>query len=150
MGYREGITAGKESALQEGFDEGFEKIGAPIGRELGYLRGIVHALSSTLEHIPTHAGSEISRSQLATDLQELIQRLNRLRLKDLAPRDLQAEAHAREHRDTEVEGTDDALASALAELETKERPNGIEELAAIKEQVSRMLQTLDLSPTTIS
>jgi hypothetical protein len=151
IGYREGITAGKESALQEGFDEGFAKTGAPIGRELGYLRGIVNALSFTLGRVPIPASSgDAPQSQIAERLQELTQRLNRLRLKDLAPRDLQEEAHAREHRDTEAEGTDDALAAALLELETKERPNGVEELASIKEQVSQIIQMLGISPITSS
>ena len=42
-GYREGITAGKEDALQEGFDAGFAQAGAPRGRELGLLRGLASA-----------------------------------------------------------------------------------------------------------
>ncbi|KAG8925007.1 hypothetical protein FRC02_010050 [Tulasnella sp. 418] len=43
-GYREGITTGKESALQQGFDDGFNDIGVPIGKEIGILRGIVTGL----------------------------------------------------------------------------------------------------------
>ncbi|KAG8714075.1 hypothetical protein FRC09_018034, partial [Ceratobasidium sp. 395] len=42
-GYREGITAGKESALQEGFDDGFASVGASLGRQLGVLRGMANA-----------------------------------------------------------------------------------------------------------
>jgi hypothetical protein len=38
VGYREGITAGKESALQEGFDTGFASVGAPLGRDIGFIR----------------------------------------------------------------------------------------------------------------
>ncbi|KAH9959784.1 hypothetical protein BC827DRAFT_1268552 [Russula dissimulans] len=43
-GYRDGITEGKEAALQEGFDAGFAQAGAPRGRELGLLRGLAGAL----------------------------------------------------------------------------------------------------------
>ncbi|KAH9054021.1 hypothetical protein EDB83DRAFT_2225632 [Lactarius deliciosus] len=38
-GYREGISSGKEVALQEGFDVGFARTGAACGRELGIIRG---------------------------------------------------------------------------------------------------------------
>ncbi|KAH9022331.1 hypothetical protein EDB85DRAFT_1996438 [Lactarius pseudohatsudake] len=34
-GYRDGISSGKEAALEEGFDAGFARTGAPRGRELG-------------------------------------------------------------------------------------------------------------------
>ncbi|KAH9172071.1 hypothetical protein EDB89DRAFT_1967542 [Lactarius sanguifluus] len=43
-GYRDGISSGKEAALQEGFDVGFARTGAPRGRELGVLRGLAAAL----------------------------------------------------------------------------------------------------------
>ncbi|KAF7345106.1 Yae1-N domain-containing protein [Mycena venus] len=48
VGYREGITAGKESALQEGFDTGFAGVGAPLGRDIGFLRGMSSALVAFL------------------------------------------------------------------------------------------------------
>ncbi|TKY89816.1 hypothetical protein EX895_001113 [Sporisorium graminicola] len=43
-GYREGITAGKLSSLQSGFDQGFNEVGATLGRQVGVLRGQVAAL----------------------------------------------------------------------------------------------------------
>ncbi|CBQ68287.1 conserved hypothetical protein [Sporisorium reilianum SRZ2] len=43
-GYREGITAGKLSTLQLGFDQGFNEVGATLGRQVGVLRGQVAAL----------------------------------------------------------------------------------------------------------
>ncbi|KDN52144.1 hypothetical protein K437DRAFT_293223 [Tilletiaria anomala UBC 951] len=43
-GYREGITAGKLSTLQEGFDEAFADIGVPLGRRLGSLKGRLDVL----------------------------------------------------------------------------------------------------------
>lgn len=44
VGYREGITAGKLSTLQAGFDQGFN-LSAPLGRARGDLRGQVTALN---------------------------------------------------------------------------------------------------------
>lgn len=92
-GYREGITAGKESALQEGFDAGFV-VGAPIGRELGILRGISMGLLSFL----TTSGEEESRVNVTRDI---VSNLGKIRLSDLAPRDLEAEEHARQHFEDE-------------------------------------------------
>lgn len=46
-GYREGITAGKLSTLQAGFDQGFN-MSAPIGRTRGYLRGQINAARTFL------------------------------------------------------------------------------------------------------
>ncbi len=43
-GYREGITAGKLSTLQEGFDQAFAEVGVPLGRQVGLLRGKMDAL----------------------------------------------------------------------------------------------------------
>ncbi|SPO28753.1 uncharacterized protein UTRI_04631 [Ustilago trichophora] len=43
-GYREGITAGKLSTLQGGFDQGFNEVGALLGRQVGLLRGQIAAL----------------------------------------------------------------------------------------------------------
>ncbi|KIM31121.1 hypothetical protein M408DRAFT_327412 [Serendipita vermifera MAFF 305830] len=140
-GYREGITAGKENALQEGFDEGFASIGAPLGRQLGTLRGTVNALQAYSQQPKPSTSSEESMV-FSSHLRGLSQRLARIRLTDLAPRDLQAEAHAREHRDIEAEGTDDALAKAIMELDTSDKPNGAQELAAIQEEVQAILQKL--------
>ncbi|KAJ3043840.1 hypothetical protein HK097_001652 [Rhizophlyctis rosea] len=42
-GYREGMTDGKEQALQSGFDSGFSE-GAIVGMEIGRLRGLLSTL----------------------------------------------------------------------------------------------------------
>lgn len=139
-GYREGITFGKESALQEGFDTGFAQTGAPIGRQLGVLRGLVAALKVATQKSIMFQGSD----EVSVSVEDLQQRLNRLGLKDLAPRDMQAEAHAREHRDIEAEGTDDALASAFMSLDTKESLDGKEELLAVEREVHQLLDKLGL------
>ncbi|UNI24321.1 Essential protein Yae1, N terminal [Purpureocillium takamizusanense] len=70
-GYREGITASKESSMQAGFDEGFS-LGAAIGLQVGQLLGTLEAVSDALKgetgDAATMAGSrlETAREELAT------------------------------------------------------------------------------------
>ncbi|KZT28873.1 hypothetical protein NEOLEDRAFT_1145623 [Neolentinus lepideus HHB14362 ss-1] len=90
-GYREGITAGKESALQEGFDAGFAQDGAPLGRELGLLRGACAALVSFL------AASTDDNAGVLREARDISAQLANVRFSDIAPRDEEAEQHAREH-----------------------------------------------------
>lgn len=54
-GYREGITSGKLSTLQQGFDEGFN-LSAPVGRTRGELRGQANAASYYLSHYKARSG----------------------------------------------------------------------------------------------
>lgn len=115
-----------------------------MGRQLGVLRGTVNALLGSLQQSKNLTTLE-SRDITFNDLQNLSQRLARIRLKDIAPRDLQAEAHAREHLDVEAEGTDDALAKAIMELETADRPNGADELASIQHEIHTILQKLGIN-----
>ncbi|KAL1744786.1 hypothetical protein HDZ31DRAFT_37826 [Schizophyllum fasciatum] len=98
-GYREGITAGKESALQGGFDSGFADVGAPLGRELGLLRGFASALMSFLSSQSTDADGGAALAEV----RDISRELAHIRLTDIAPRDLEAEAHAREHLQLEDE-----------------------------------------------
>jgi len=92
-GYREGITAGKEAALQEGFDTGFAQVGAPLGRELGLLRGLASALQS---YLSTLSPPETSPAHV-DEARYIAKRLSEVRFSDIVPRDLEAEQHAREH-----------------------------------------------------
>lgn len=115
-GYREGITAGKESALQQGFDEGFAEVGAPLGREVGILRGMALALISFLTASPDQA----SQQDLIQELRDISSELSRIRLSDIAPRDLEAERHAREHLDIEGNTNGDEMDLELTE-ELKEK-----------------------------
>ncbi|KAI0071098.1 hypothetical protein K474DRAFT_672258 [Panus rudis PR-1116 ss-1] len=98
-GYREGITAGKESALQLGFDEGFAQTGAPLGREIGLLRGIASALLSVLDSpdslLPDLHNTR--REELVLEARDIAAHLSEIRFSDIAPPDLEAEQHAREH-----------------------------------------------------
>ncbi|KIO06022.1 hypothetical protein M404DRAFT_24792 [Pisolithus tinctorius Marx 270] len=89
-GYREGIIAGKEAALQQGFDVGFADVGAPIGRELGALRGIASALVSFLSSTNT-IPAEIEEAR------DIAASLSHVRFTDIVPPDMEAEQHAREH-----------------------------------------------------
>ncbi|KAJ3879258.1 hypothetical protein F5051DRAFT_460046 [Lentinula edodes] len=110
-GYREGITAGKESALQEGFDTGFATIGTPIGREVGMLRGMVSALLASLngsENLP-------EGESMLTEAQSIASQLSKIRFSEIAPRDLEAEAHAREHFEMDEEDAGMEESEELAE-----------------------------------
>ena len=102
-GYREGITSGKENALQEGFDTGFSQTGGPLGRELGLLRGLASALHLHLhlsqtrtqtrtrthhEHDeePSHAESGTdSGTDSANGIREIVDALAAVRFADIAP-----------------------------------------------------------------
>jgi hypothetical protein len=120
-GYREGITAGKESALQEGFDDGFAHVGVPLGHELGILRGIASALYSFLSSTSPTPVQE-SMVVAARDVASL---LANIRFTDIAPRDLEAEEHARQH----LEVDDNAL-DMSNEVEEKRKMEELEDMLA--------------------
>ena len=144
VGYREGITAGKEQALQGGFDDGFATIGAPLGREVGILRGIVHVLLARWE---TQANDDTPSTQSVpySELRALSRRLDAIRFKDLAPKDVQAELHALEHMDVEKEGQDDVLAQSFSALGTMDRPDARKELNEIRLQLQSILCNMTIS-----
>ncbi|KAA1469679.1 hypothetical protein DENSPDRAFT_879117 [Dentipellis sp. KUC8613] len=102
-GYREGITAGKEGALQEGFDAGFAQVGVPLGHELGLLRGLAAALQSFCESLPR---TDESSARL-TEARAINENLAEVRFTDIVPRDLEAEQHAREHLESFGEELDE-------------------------------------------
>lgn len=63
-GYLDGITASKESYLQEGFDSGYP-LGAAVGLEVGEILGTLQGLGMPdLERV---AKSELSPEQLFSD-----------------------------------------------------------------------------------
>jgi hypothetical protein len=92
-GYREGITAGKQSALQEGFDDGYANVGAPLGRKLGLLLG----LSSSILSLLTSPSYGLKHEHLLNEMRDIAMQLSNVRLTDIAPPDLEAEAHERLH-----------------------------------------------------
>ncbi|KAI0356427.1 hypothetical protein OH77DRAFT_200893 [Trametes cingulata] len=133
-GYREGITAGKESALQAGFDEGFAQVGAPLGRELGILRGLCSALVSFLTRSPS---STPQSEAVLAEVREIAAQLANVRFSDIAPPDLEALAHAREHLENarteeQVEDAEALRDPARMNEEIRERRDveGLEDLMA--------------------
>ncbi|KAJ7778520.1 hypothetical protein B0H16DRAFT_889687 [Mycena metata] len=132
VGYREGIPAGKESALQEGFNTGFATVGAPLGHEIGFLRGMTSALVAFLN---SSACLHANKHALLIEARVIATGLAVVRFTDVAPRDIEAEAHAREHLladadddpgdgneelgdQRKIEKLEDMLASLSAETET--------------------------------
>ncbi|EMD39996.1 hypothetical protein CERSUDRAFT_112239 [Gelatoporia subvermispora B] len=122
-GYREGITAGKESALQEGFDDGFATVGAPLGRELGLLRGMASALLSFLSR-PANSEKQIALEEA----RDIVAQLGDVRFSDIVPPDLEAERHAREHLEAEREADDDADLEMNEELKEKRAVETLEDM----------------------
>lgn len=156
-GYREGITAGKESALQEGFDDGFARVGAPLGRELGILRGVASAILSFLSmQTPETPDQEAALAEA----REINTQLGNIRFTDIAPRDLEAEEHARQH--LEEDGEEMEVAEEIVEKRKMEKleemmdkltpgsSNGqalsgrptIENVKALQDRLGRLTQTL--------
>ncbi|CAE6458166.1 unnamed protein product [Rhizoctonia solani] len=109
-GYREGITEGKESALQEGFDDGFASTGAPLGRQVGTLRGQANALLALC--------TRQQLSNLEAEVREIVQGLSRVKLSALAPPDMQAIEHAKEH---------ESDAPDVGDVETNNQMGGLED-----------------------
>ena len=97
-GYREGITAGKEGALQEGFDAGFAQTGAPLGRELGLLRGLASALIHH-HHYLSQAQQQQQQQQQQEEpgppssAQEIFDALAAVRFADITPPVLEEAGH---------------------------------------------------------
>ncbi|KAI0372244.1 hypothetical protein BV20DRAFT_1034716 [Pilatotrama ljubarskyi] len=133
-GYREGITAGKESALQQGFDEGFAQVGAPLGRELGILRGLCSALISFLGRPQTQPPQA---ETLLAEVRDIAAQLANVRFSDIAPPDLEALAHAKEHLENAMDEDQAEEAADLAdpaklneEIKEKRDIEGLEDLMA--------------------
>ncbi|KAF9219245.1 hypothetical protein BS17DRAFT_718092 [Gyrodon lividus] len=116
-GYREGIIAGKEASLQEGFDAGFGEVGVPIGRELGNLRGAASAIVSFLTSQSPRESPELDEARNISTI------LLSVRFSDMAPPDLEAEQHAREHL-----SFDDLEFAENEELVLKRDMEGLEDM----------------------
>ncbi|KAJ6476256.1 hypothetical protein C8R45DRAFT_1063409 [Mycena sanguinolenta] len=120
VGYREGITAGKESALQEGFDTGFAAVGVPLGRDIGFLRGMSSALIAFLNsNVCTHPEKE----SFVVEARDIAASLAIIRFTDVVPRDLEAEEHALQH----IANEDDAM-DENEELSDKRKMEGLEDM----------------------
>ncbi|KAJ2919586.1 hypothetical protein MD484_g826, partial [Candolleomyces efflorescens] len=120
-GYREGITAGKEGALQEGFDSGFAETGAPLGKELGQMRGMSAAILALASK-----GFLQCDLDIVEEIRTIASQLANIRFSDIAPPDLEAEEHAREH----MERTGEDIVMDSEELEEKKNVESLEDMLA--------------------
>lgn len=158
-GYREGITAGKESALQEGFDDGFAHVGAPLGHDLGVLRGVASALLYFLSSSSSHRPEQEPMIVEARDIASL---LADIRFTDIAPPDLEADEHARQHlaaddsdleddkvaEKRKIEGLEDMLAKLTAGEITGHNQSGRptkRDVSLLKSRLEVLTQGLGLS-----
>jgi len=157
-GYREGITAGKESALQEGFDDGFARDGAPSGHDLGVLRGVASALLSFLSS--RTSSHELEHESATAEMHDIVSKLANIRFTDIGPPDLEAEEHAREHLMTgdgelevnedvaekrEVEELEDMLGQIISGEENQSGRPTIEDLRLQQARLDALAQSLGLS-----
>jgi len=135
-GYREGITAGKERALQEGFDKGFALTGAPLGRELGLLRGLTNALllhlsqTRTQQHDDDAESESGTSAQIVPQLRELLDALAAVRFADIAPPPPPPPSHVHVHvreEEGEAEAEGYTTAAHCVEEDVKSDSGGGEE-----------------------
>lgn len=114
---------------------------------MGILRGIVHALLANWRHDQpqVNVGIQVTRSALYSELQALSRRLDAIRFKDLAPKDVQAELHALEHADVEREDQYDDLAQSFSALDTTDRPDARKELNEVKIQLQSIFRSMSIS-----
>ncbi|KAM0754101.1 hypothetical protein T439DRAFT_171557 [Meredithblackwellia eburnea MCA 4105] len=158
-GYRDGITAGKQSKLQAGFDQGFG-LASPFARRVGNLRGASATLLAilTTNAAGKHAGvffdtqlaDTSARQAVVSELRELVSALGRLDENKVLPVDQEAEDHAKSHGDEgislvmmerkEMRGIEDLLGGMGGSTAGKEP--GLEECQTRLEQI---LQRVGLS-----
>ena len=164
-GYREGISAGRLSTMQNGFDQGYA-VGAPLGRQIGELRGVAASLLAYLTSSTSTGKSaaatitspnivdDTARKEVIEKMRDLIRRLGKLRLKDLAPRDHEAEQHAIDHGEEiqvpqdlqdkrDMEALEDSM-NGLGASATKQQASGLEELQACRVQLRELLNAVGL------
>ncbi|KAH8550593.1 hypothetical protein BGW37DRAFT_497558 [Umbelopsis sp. PMI_123] len=81
-GYKDGIVAGKDITIQEGFNKGYKE-GVALGRQFGKLRGI----ASTLLVYYTQVQKDVLDSALIEKLIQLHNELSTLGVEDLYTKD---------------------------------------------------------------
>lgn len=65
-----------------------------MGRELGTIRGMASAL---LVFVTSRSPETTEERSLAIEARDIVSQLSSIRFTDIAPRDLEAEEHARQH-----------------------------------------------------
>jgi len=143
-GYREGITAGKESALQAGFDAGYAQVGVPLGREMGILRGTALALMTFIDS-PQPLQPAETLTKALKEIQAISSQLSDIRFSDIVPRDLEAEAHAREHL---ADGEGDLPVNGLDENGVVQDEEAVEKRKM--ERLEDMMSSFGTSPASSS
>ena len=103
--------------MQEGFDAGYAQTGVPLGHKIGLLRGIANAITGLL--------AQQDQPALLQEARDISSRLSAIRFSDIAPRDLEAEEHARQHLEAEGEGLDEN-----EEIAERRKMEGIEDMLA--------------------
>lgn len=110
-------------------------MGVPLGRELGNLHGAAAAIR-TLLNAQSPASLELD------EIRNIASVLSTIRFSDIAPRDLEAEQHVKEHLSVDdppiVEITDSG-----SEAAPQERPT-MEDVAKLKERLALLSTKLGL------
>ncbi|EJT45768.1 hypothetical protein A1Q1_05917 [Trichosporon asahii var. asahii CBS 2479] len=88
--YSDGITDGKMSTLQAGFDQSFATC-VPLSRRMGQMRGAANALLS----LATQAKAD---EQLIAELRAVISKLSTVKRDDVLPIDHERIEHEKEHQ----------------------------------------------------
>ncbi|XP_025977211.1 protein YAE1 homolog [Dromaius novaehollandiae] len=171
-GYRDGIEAGKELALQEGFNQGYRQ-GAELMVTCGQFRGTLNALLSWC-HLNGH-DSSLSKINHLLDVvgkheEDVLKYLNSLQeqphlgdildfvqdmdLSDTAPAGTDCDATKAgkyEHTGSSGKtccrnkGKDDSLQSERSKAKFGTNPERLETLAWVKEQTMWLIEQLGLS-----
>ena len=74
-----------------------------MGRELGAIRGMASAL---LVFVTSKSPETTEERSLAKEARDIVSQLSSIRFTDIAPRDLEAEEHARQHLEDDESGLD--------------------------------------------
>ena len=74
-----------------------------MGRELGAIRGMASAL---LVFVTSKSPETSEERSLAIEARDIVSQLSSIRFTDIAPRDLEAEEHARQHLEDDESGLD--------------------------------------------
>ena len=110
-------------------------MGVPLGRELGRFRGVAAALRSLLH-------SQSPESLELEEIRSISSVLSTIQFSDIAPRDLEAEQHAKEHLAIDdpaiVENTDSGAETVPQERRT------IEDVANLKVRLALLSAKLGL------
>lgn len=157
VGYREGISEGKLSSLQEGFDQEFEK-SVPLVRRLGRLRGAVNGLvgylNVTLAAMDSSSDDSARTQALLEETRRMSSLLGKIKMRDILPADQEAIEHAKEHEFNEHEdeprekGVMDDLLDAMDGMgsdKRKEQQEGDVLLSQLEFKVEEMASAAGIS-----